>query len=174
MENFYFQISPEYTAAIERKQVEQQIAERQRFVVEKAKQEKLATVIRIEGETEAGRLISEAMMISPEFLELRKIEASKVFAFLLRWDALTFWISFRKSPSIWPTAEMSFTSRVVVQTCYSTSLLNKLHNHIQDGNTYIKEIIMNIAFRRSSHWSSRKRTQNHIGHFDGGSCSLSW
>jgi hypothetical protein len=72
--------SPEYTAAIERKQVEQQIAERQRFVVEKAKQEKMATVIRIEGETEAGRLISEAMKISPEFLELRKIEASKVFS----------------------------------------------------------------------------------------------
>ena len=74
------EFSPEYTAAIERKQVEQQIAERQRFIVEKAKQEKLATVIRIEGETEAGRMISEAMQISPEFLELRKIEASKKIA----------------------------------------------------------------------------------------------
>ena len=65
--------SPEYTAAIERKQVEQQIAERQKFIVEKSKQEKLAAVIRVEGETEAGRLLSEAMKISPEFLELRTL-----------------------------------------------------------------------------------------------------
>tara|TARA_R110002050_G_scaffold51140_5_gene117809 strand:- start:951 stop:1277 length:327 start_codon:yes stop_codon:yes gene_type:complete len=77
--NDYFN-SPEYTAAIERKQVEQQIAERQRFLVEKAKQEKLASVIRVEGETEAGRLISEAMQVSPEFLELRRIEAAKKIA----------------------------------------------------------------------------------------------
>lgn len=72
--------SPEYTQAIERKQVEQQIAERQKFLVEKAKQEQLAAVIRVEGETEAGRLLSEAMKISPEFLELRKIEAAKQIA----------------------------------------------------------------------------------------------
>mmetsp|Transcript_16177 Transcript_16177/g.22429 ORF Transcript_16177/g.22429 Transcript_16177/m.22429 type:complete len:274 (-) Transcript_16177:62-883(-) len=74
------EFSPEYTAAIERKQVEQQIAERQKFIVEKSKQEKLAAVIRVEGETEAGRLLSEAMKISPEFLELRKIEAAKKIA----------------------------------------------------------------------------------------------
>mmetsp|Transcript_29113 Transcript_29113/g.45027 ORF Transcript_29113/g.45027 Transcript_29113/m.45027 type:complete len:277 (-) Transcript_29113:54-884(-) len=77
------EFSPEYTAAIERKQVEQQIAERQKFVVEKAKQEKEASVIRIEGETEAGRLISESMQASPEFLELRKIETAKKIAALL-------------------------------------------------------------------------------------------
>ena len=109
--------SPEYTAAIERKQVEQQIAERQRFVVEKAKQEKLATVIRIEGETEAGRLISEAMKISPEFLELRKIEASKVLetiwgrSFLCVLNVFSFPFS-RKLLSIWHTAEMLYMSLV--------------------------------------------------------------
>jgi hypothetical protein len=78
--NWYFNGSPEYTAAIERKQVQQQVAERQKFVVERSRQESLAAFIRIEGETEAGRMITEAMRISPEYLELRKIEASKRIA----------------------------------------------------------------------------------------------
>ena len=79
----HFCFSPEYTAAIERKQVEQQIAERQKFVVERAKQEKMAAVIRVEGETEAGRLISEAMQISPEFLELRSLSFILFFQFIV-------------------------------------------------------------------------------------------
>eukprot|EP00007_Cunea_sp_BSH-02190019_P004436 CAMPEP_0174237478 /NCGR_PEP_ID=MMETSP0417-20130205/8394_1 /TAXON_ID=242541 /ORGANISM="Mayorella sp, Strain BSH-02190019" /LENGTH=269 /DNA_ID=CAMNT_0015316239 /DNA_START=149 /DNA_END=954 /DNA_ORIENTATION=+ len=74
------QFSPEYTAAVERKQVAQQLTERQRFLVEKAREEKRATIIRVEGETEAARLITEAMKTSPEFLELRKIEAAKEIA----------------------------------------------------------------------------------------------
>ena len=50
--------SKEYTTAIESNQVEQQMAERQKFLVDKAKQEKLAEVILAEGETEAARLVS--------------------------------------------------------------------------------------------------------------------
>mmetsp|Transcript_168 Transcript_168/g.477 ORF Transcript_168/g.477 Transcript_168/m.477 type:complete len:274 (+) Transcript_168:141-962(+) len=74
------EFSPEYTDAIEQKQVEQQLAEREKFQVERKRQEQLASVIRVEGETEAGRLISEAMKISPEFLELRRIEAARRIA----------------------------------------------------------------------------------------------
>jgi prohibitin 1 len=74
------EFSPEYAQAIEAKQVEQQRVERQRYIVDIARQLKLASVIRVEGETEAARLISEAMMISPEFLELRRIEAAKDIA----------------------------------------------------------------------------------------------
>jgi len=69
--------SREYTTAIERKQVESQLAERQKFLVEKSRQEKLAEVILAEGETEAARLIQDAMKTSNEFLELRRIEAAK-------------------------------------------------------------------------------------------------
>eukprot|EP01096_Ripella_sp_DP13-Kostka_P014910 TRINITY_DN6841_c0_g1_i3.p1 TRINITY_DN6841_c0_g1~~TRINITY_DN6841_c0_g1_i3.p1 ORF type:complete len:277 (+),score=132.98 TRINITY_DN6841_c0_g1_i3:91-921(+) len=72
--------SRDYTKAIEQKQVAQQIAERQKFVVEKAKQEKLAEVILAEGETESARLITDAMKSGNEFLMLRKIEASREIA----------------------------------------------------------------------------------------------
>jgi len=69
--------SREFTSAIEFKQVAQQEAERQKFLVDKAKQEKLAQVILAEGETEAARLIAEANQSGNEFVELRRIEATK-------------------------------------------------------------------------------------------------
>jgi len=72
--------SREFTSAIEHKQVAQQDAERQKFLVEKAKQEKLAQVILAEGETEAARLIAEANKSGNEFVELRRIEASREIA----------------------------------------------------------------------------------------------
>jgi prohibitin 1 len=72
--------SDDYTRAIEQKQVAQQIAERQRFLVEKSRQEKEAEVILAEGETESAKLIMEAMKSGNEFLELRKIEAAKYIA----------------------------------------------------------------------------------------------
>jgi len=72
--------SREYTSAIERKQVESQEAERQKFIVDKSKQEKLAEVILAEGETEAARVIQEAMKASTKFLEMRRIQAAKEIA----------------------------------------------------------------------------------------------
>jgi len=72
--------SREFTSAIEQKQVAQQIAEKQKFLVEKSRQEKDAEVILAEGETEAARLIQEAMRSSNGFLELRRIEAAKEIA----------------------------------------------------------------------------------------------
>jgi len=66
--------------AIEQKQVAQQMAIRQTYMVEKAKQEKLAEVIIAEGETEAGRLIAEAYKDGNEFLQLRRIEAAREIA----------------------------------------------------------------------------------------------
>lgn len=70
--------SPEYTSAIERKQVAQQDAERSKFLVDKAKQEALAAMIRAEGESEAARLITSAT--GPAFIELRRLEAAKEIA----------------------------------------------------------------------------------------------
>lgn len=71
----------EFTQAVEAKQVAQQEAERQKFVVMKAEQEKLANIIRAEGESEAARLISDAIQKSGEGLvELRRIEAAKDIA----------------------------------------------------------------------------------------------
>lgn len=76
----HLSFSPEFTRAIEQKQVAEQMAERQRYLVDKAKQEKLAEVILVEGQTEAARIIMEAMKAGNEFLELKRIEASKEVA----------------------------------------------------------------------------------------------
>ncbi len=54
----HLMFSKEFTTAIESKQVAQQDAERQKFVVLKAEQEKKAAIIRAEGEGEAADLIS--------------------------------------------------------------------------------------------------------------------
>lgn len=50
----------EFAAAIEHKQVAQQEAERQKFIVQKNEEEKIAAIIRAEGEAEAAKMISEA------------------------------------------------------------------------------------------------------------------
>jgi len=71
----------EFTKAVESKQVAQQDAERARFVVMKADQERKAAVIRAEGESESARLISEATKSAgPGMIELRRIEAAKDIA----------------------------------------------------------------------------------------------
>jgi len=68
----------EFTKAVEQKQVAEQDAERSKFVVLKAEQERAAAVIRAEGESEAARLISDATKtFGPGLIELRRIEAAK-------------------------------------------------------------------------------------------------
>jgi len=70
----------EYTAAVEAKQVAQQEAERSRYIVEKALQDKRSTIIKAEGEARSALMIGEAMRNNPAFIELRKIEASRDIA----------------------------------------------------------------------------------------------
>merc|ERR1719243_375643 len=55
----------EYTAAVEAKQVAQQEAERARFVVDKAKQERRSTVIKAQGEAKSAQLIGDAVRDNP-------------------------------------------------------------------------------------------------------------
>ncbi|ODQ65163.1 prohibitin [Nadsonia fulvescens var. elongata DSM 6958] len=71
----------EFTKAVEQKQIAQQDAERARFTVEKAEQERQASVIRAEGEAEAAGHISRALEKSGDGLILiRRIEAAKEIA----------------------------------------------------------------------------------------------
>jgi prohibitin 1 len=73
--------SKEYTNAIESKQVAQQDAERSKFVVLKAEQEKKVRVIQAEGESEAANLISAAIKANGSGLvELRRIDTAKNIA----------------------------------------------------------------------------------------------
>jgi prohibitin 1 len=71
----------EYTQAIEFKQVAQQEAERSKFVVMKAEQEKRVRVIEAEGESEAAQLISDALSKHGSgLIEVRRIDAAKEIA----------------------------------------------------------------------------------------------
>jgi len=73
----------EYTAAVEAKQVAQQEAERAKFIVEKAEQDKRSTIVRAEGEAASAKMLGEAIKSNPSFLQLRQIEASREIAKLL-------------------------------------------------------------------------------------------
>ncbi|XP_022848504.1 prohibitin-1, mitochondrial [Olea europaea var. sylvestris] len=67
----------EFTAAIEAKQVAAQEAERAKFVVEKAEQDKQSAIIRAQGEAKSAQLIGQAIANNPAFITLRRIEASR-------------------------------------------------------------------------------------------------
>ncbi|KAK3033429.1 hypothetical protein RJ639_033033 [Escallonia herrerae] len=71
----------EFSKAVEQKQVAQQEAERSKFVVAKAEQERRAAIIRAEGESESAKLISDATSAAGMgLIELRRIEASREIA----------------------------------------------------------------------------------------------
>ncbi|KAJ8749230.1 hypothetical protein K2173_018706 [Erythroxylum novogranatense] len=67
----------EFTVAIEAKQVAAQDAERAKFIVEKAEQDKRSTVIRAQGEAKSAEMIGQAIAKNPAFITLRKIEAAR-------------------------------------------------------------------------------------------------
>ncbi|KAI9889433.1 MAG: Prohibitin-1, subunit of the prohibitin complex (Phb1p-Phb2p) [Vezdaea aestivalis] len=71
----------EFTKAVEQKQIAQQDAERARFIVEKAEQERQASVIRAEGEAESAETISRAVAKAGNgLIMIRRIEAMKDIA----------------------------------------------------------------------------------------------
>eukprot|EP00179_Madagascaria_erythrocladioides_P005384 CAMPEP_0198317146 /NCGR_PEP_ID=MMETSP1450-20131203/6734_1 /TAXON_ID=753684 ORGANISM="Madagascaria erythrocladiodes, Strain CCMP3234" /NCGR_SAMPLE_ID=MMETSP1450 /ASSEMBLY_ACC=CAM_ASM_001115 /LENGTH=304 /DNA_ID=CAMNT_0044020329 /DNA_START=58 /DNA_END=972 /DNA_ORIENTATION=+ len=70
----------EYTAAVEAKQVAQQEAERARFQVEKAQQDKKSIIIKAQGEAQSAKMIGDAMRDNPGFIQLRRIEAAREIA----------------------------------------------------------------------------------------------
>merc|ERR1712226_256163 len=71
----------EFARAIEEKQVAEQDAERQRFIVQMSEQERQATVIRSEGEAEAAQMISDALKEHGSgLIEVRRIDAAKDIA----------------------------------------------------------------------------------------------
>jgi prohibitin 1 len=73
-----YRFGKEFTTAVEQKQIAQQDAERAKFVVEKAEQERQAAVIRAEGEAEAANTISKALNRAGDaFVQFRKIEAAR-------------------------------------------------------------------------------------------------
>jgi prohibitin 1 len=69
--------SAEFAKAIEDKQVAEQDAERAKFVVAKAEQEKIAKIVKAEGEATAARMVSDALKKSGRgLIEIRRIDAA--------------------------------------------------------------------------------------------------
>ncbi|KAI8832718.1 band 7 family-domain-containing protein [Chytridium lagenaria] len=72
--------SPEFTSAVEAKQIAQQEAQRASYIVERAIQEKQSIIVKAEGEARSAELIGEAIKNKPGFIDLRKIEAANQIA----------------------------------------------------------------------------------------------
>lgn len=71
----------EFTKAVEQKQIAQQDAERAKYLVERAEQERKAAVIRAEGEAEAAETVSRALAKAGDgLLTIRRLEALKDIA----------------------------------------------------------------------------------------------
>ncbi|KAF9013229.1 band 7 family-domain-containing protein [Cyathus striatus] len=75
--------SPEFTHAVEAKQVAQQTALRAAFLVDQAVQEKQSIIVRAQGEAKSAELIGESLRRNKGFLELRRLEAARDIATLL-------------------------------------------------------------------------------------------
>lgn len=76
----HISFSPEFTHAVEAKQITQQAALRAAFQVDQALQEKHAIIVRSAGEARAAELIGEAVRKNKGFLKLKKLEAAKDIA----------------------------------------------------------------------------------------------
>lgn len=72
--------SPEYARAVEAKQVAQQDAERAKYIVIGAQQEKQTIITKARGEAESAELIGTAVKKNPGFLMLRRIDAARDIA----------------------------------------------------------------------------------------------
>jgi prohibitin 2 len=79
----HLSFSSEYEKAVEMKQVAQQNAEKARWVVEKAKEQKKTIILKAQAEQAAAEMIGKAIKNNPGFVELRKIEAAKDIASLV-------------------------------------------------------------------------------------------
>ena len=74
---------PEFTKAIEEKQIAQQQAERAKFLVDQAIQDKKSTIIKAQGEAKAAKLFGEQLVRSPAYLDLRRIEIARDIATIM-------------------------------------------------------------------------------------------
>jgi len=79
----HISFSPEYEKAIEQKQVALQQAERAKYLVTKALEEKKKFIIQAEAETKSAEMIGSAIKTNPGFIELRRIQVAKDVASML-------------------------------------------------------------------------------------------
>ena len=73
----------EFTKAIEEKQIAQQKAERAKFLVDRAIQDKKSTLIKASGEAMSAEFFGKAMSDNPAYIDLKRIEAAREIAKML-------------------------------------------------------------------------------------------
>lgn len=66
----------EYAAAVEAKQVAQQDAERAKYLVKQAEQDKKSTVIKAQGEAKSAEMIGQALAKNHGYIQLRQLDAA--------------------------------------------------------------------------------------------------
>jgi len=76
----HLSFSPEYARAVEAKQVAQQDAERAKYIVIGAQQEKQTIITKAKGEAESATLIGQSVRKNPGFMKLRRIDAARDIA----------------------------------------------------------------------------------------------
>jgi len=76
----HLSFSPEYAKAVEAKQVAQQEAEKAKYIVLGAIQEKKTIITKARGEAESAELIGHAVKKNPGFMKLRRIDAARDIA----------------------------------------------------------------------------------------------
>lgn len=79
----FMTFSPEFTAAVEAKQIAQQDAQRAAFIVDKAIQEKQQLVVKATGEAKSAQLIGEAIKKSKDYVELKRLDTAREIAQIL-------------------------------------------------------------------------------------------
>lgn len=79
----YMTFSPEFTQAVEAKQIAQQDAQRAAFVVDKARQEKQGMVVKAQGEAQLAALIGDAIKKSKDYVELKRLDTAREIALIL-------------------------------------------------------------------------------------------
>lgn len=75
--------SPEFSQAVEAKQIAQQDAQKAAFVVDKAIQEKQLLVVKAQGEAKSASLIGEAIKKSKDYVELKRLDTAREIAHIL-------------------------------------------------------------------------------------------
>lgn len=75
--------SPEFSTAVEAKQIAQQDAQRAAFIVDKARQEKQSMLVKAQGEAKSAQLIGEAIKKSKDYVELKRLDTAREIAQIL-------------------------------------------------------------------------------------------
>lgn len=63
--------------------IAQQDAERAKYIVEQAKQDKRSAIIRAQGEAQSAQLIGQSMENNPGFIEMRRIKTAREIAAII-------------------------------------------------------------------------------------------